>query len=98
MDLFGEIHDPARALAPPTQRPALHAHQGALRRDGSGFELGVAQNKPKEVRGHHDDGSTRHREISLKPSSNNPSPESIVLENLEGIELTIVAELVEVLS
>jgi len=43
------------------------------------------------------DGTWRHRQILLKPDSDDPSFELIVLESVEEGELRIVAELVEVL-
>lgn len=45
-----------------------------------------------------DDGGWRHAVIRLKPDSDDPAFEPIVLEDLEEGELSIVAELVEVLS
>jgi hypothetical protein len=45
-----------------------------------------------------EDGGWRHRRVTLKPDSADPAFEPIVLENLEEGELTIVAELVEVLG
>ena len=45
-----------------------------------------------------DDGGWRHRRVTLKPDSTDPAFQPIVLENLEEGELTIVAELVEVLG
>ena len=44
------------------------------------------------------DGSWKHSRIVLKPDSTDPSYKPIVLEDLEDGELTIVAELVEVLG
>lgn len=49
MDLFGEIRDPARVLPRPTKRTALQTlTKPRLIEIASGFELGVAQNKPKD--------------------------------------------------
>ena len=45
-----------------------------------------------------DDGGWRHRRVTLKPDSTDPAFRPIVLEGLEEGELTVVAELVEVLS
>jgi hypothetical protein len=45
-----------------------------------------------------DDGGWRHRRVTLKPDSADAAFQPIVLENLEEGELTIVAELVEVLG
>ena len=45
-----------------------------------------------------DDGGWRHRRVTLKPDSTDPAFQPIVLENLEEGELTIVAEMVEVLG
>ena len=45
-----------------------------------------------------DDGGWRHSVVCLKPDSDDPSFQPIVFKNLEENELTIVAELVEVLS
>ena len=45
-----------------------------------------------------EDGGWRHSVVRLKPDSTVPSFEPIVLENLEEGELSIVAELVEVLG
>jgi type I restriction enzyme R subunit len=45
-----------------------------------------------------DDGEWRHSVVRLKPDSDDSSFESIVLKDLEEGELTIVAELVEVLA
>jgi len=44
-----------------------------------------------------DDETWRHKRVTLKPSSTDPSFQPIVLKDLEEGELTIVAELVEVL-
>ena len=44
------------------------------------------------------DGTWRHRRIVLKPDSNDPGFEPIVLENITEDEIQIVAELVEVLD
>lgn len=45
-----------------------------------------------------DDGGWRHAVVGLKPDSDDPSFMPIVLEDLEEGELSIIAELVEVLS
>jgi len=45
-----------------------------------------------------DDGGWQHRRVVLKPDSTDPSFKPMVLENLTEGELTIVAELVEVLG
>ncbi|MCB9524262.1 MAG: DEAD/DEAH box helicase family protein [Myxococcales bacterium] len=45
-----------------------------------------------------DDGGWRHAVIRLKPDSDDPASEAIVLEDIEEGELSIIAELVEVLS
>jgi len=45
-----------------------------------------------------EDGGWRHKRITLKPSSTDPTFQPIVFEDLEEGELTIVAELVEVLG
>lgn len=45
-----------------------------------------------------DDGGWRHSVVRLKPDSDDRSFEPILFENLEGGELAIVAELVEVLG
>ncbi len=45
-----------------------------------------------------DDDGWRHAEIRLKPDSDDPRFQPIVLEDLEDGELTIMAALVEVLS
>ena len=45
-----------------------------------------------------DDGSWRHRRITLKPESSDPTYQALVFENLQEDELRIVAELVEVLG
>jgi hypothetical protein len=47
---------------------------------------------------HFDDGTWRHRQITLKPSFTELSCEPIELEDLAPGELVIVAELVEVLG
>lgn len=44
------------------------------------------------------DGVWRHAVIRLKPDSDDPAFEPIVLKNIEEGELSIIAELVEVLS
>ncbi len=45
-----------------------------------------------------DDGGWRHAVVRLKPDSDDPAFEPIVIEDLEEGELSIIAELVEVLS
>jgi type I restriction-modification system DNA methylase subunit len=44
-----------------------------------------------------EDGGWRHKVIRLKPDSDDARFEPIVLENLDDGELTVIAELVEVL-
>lgn len=45
-----------------------------------------------------DDGSWRHRRITLKPDSTDPAYQPLVFEDLEEGELRIIAELVEVVG
>jgi hypothetical protein len=45
-----------------------------------------------------EDGGWRHAVVRLKPDSDDPTFEPIVLEGLEEGELRIIAELVEVLT
>lgn len=45
-----------------------------------------------------EDGSWRHKSITLRPDSDDPAFVPIVLEGLEEEELIIIAELVEVLT
>lgn len=45
-----------------------------------------------------DNGIWRHAVVRLKPASNDPSFQPILLENLEDGELTIVAEFIEVVA
>ena len=50
------------------------------------------------VKEHFDDGTWRHKRITLKPSSTDPGFQPIVFEHIDEGELVIVAELVEVLD
>ena len=66
-------------------------HDGEL---GGNYTVKIYESEKE----HFDDGTWRHKQITLKPSSTDPSFEPIVLENLEEGELEIIAELVEVLG
>jgi type I restriction enzyme R subunit len=58
------------------------------------FTVKVYESEKEEL----DDGTWRHTRITLRPSSSDPSFEPIVLKHLDGDELKVIAELVEVLG
>jgi type I restriction enzyme R subunit len=72
----------------------------AQHRDINDHELGghYTVKVYESVKEHFDDGTWRHKRITLKPSSSDPSFQPIVFEDIEEGELQIVAELVEVLG
>jgi len=61
---------------------------------GGGYTVKVYESEKVAT----DDGGWRHAVVRLKPDSDDPTFEPIVLEDLQEGELSIVAELVEVVS
>jgi len=75
-------------------RVVLVEHRGILDQDlGGSFTLKIWESEKEDL----DDGTWRHKEIRLKPDTNNSGYEPIVLHDVAEDEIRVVAELVEAL-